>query len=51
MPIFMLTAFVIILNKVKNAKKLAHFQEKHYFCHDNFVSTKLNHLNINYFLR
>ena len=44
MPIFMLTAFVIILNKVKNAKKLVYFQEKHYFCHDNFVSTKLNHL-------
>ena len=44
MPIFMLVALMIILNKVKNAKKLAHFQEKHYFCHDNFVSTKANHL-------
>ena len=44
MPIFMLAALTIILNKVKNAKKLVYFQEKHYFCHDKFVSTKTNHL-------
>ena len=41
MPIFILAALMIILNKVKNAKKLVYFQEKHYFCVDNFVSTKL----------
>lgn len=46
MPIFILTVLLIILNKVKNDKKLVYLQEKHYFCNDNFVSTKLNHLNI-----
>ena len=49
MPIFMLAALMIILNKVKNAKKLVYFQEKHYFCHDNFVSTKTNQLILTIF--
>ena len=40
----MLAVLLIVLNKVKIEKKLAHFHKNHYFCHDNFVSTKLNHL-------
>ena len=51
MPFIMLTTLMIILNKVKNAKKLVYFQEKHYFCHDNFVSTKTNQLILITFLR
>jgi len=42
----MFTVLMIILNKVKNEKKLVHFQEKHYFCDNNFVSTKLTILII-----
>ena len=49
MPIFILAVLLIILNKVKNDKKLVHFQEKHYFCNDNFVSTKLTILIFNYY--
>ena len=41
MPFIMLTTLMIILNKVKNGKKLVRLKENHYLCDDYRVSTKL----------